>query len=136
MTSLNPSGGTRIILGAKLLISAEVNMNKISKSKTTIQTQRERLLKLRADRLAQTIAKDNGQLLDRNDIVREQYHREMIIKESFLDLGEQLAPVLVGKGQQEIQAIITERACWIMRNLAETLPETPCCRGGSHKGGK
>jgi len=64
------------------------------------------------------IAQIEGAMIDKDAAIREQYQRETSIKKAFIGLGREIATKLVGKGPLEIESIITEKVCEIMRELA------------------
>jgi hypothetical protein len=59
-----------------------------------------------------------GAVVDREQVRQEWNRISLAIKNAFLGLGRELAPLLVGRGPQETKAVIDRRVFEILRLLA------------------
>jgi hypothetical protein len=94
----------------------------MTRAKLSWKERRAKALALKAE-LKLDIA--TGKLIERSHVVREWRTRLIQTKNQLLALGRELAPRLMGKTPQEIQAMIETRASEILRALAheEYAPE-------------
>jgi hypothetical protein len=112
--------GTFDVAEAKRFMKARAARSPGANATPEAKAWSERRLKAIALRLEKELADDQARFISKKQVIKEWTRNAKHIKDAFASLGSDLAPKLVGKSPQEIQAIMDADIRARLRALSQT----------------